>query len=155
MENNEKTIFINILYLLTLEGQFYAPTIIIHLQSEKMKKLFVLLVILGVTIPTFAGLKEKDLIGKWNYRVIMDEGTLTGTLMFMLKEGKLAGDVHTDDGEIIPMDNLEIRDNNAVYFEITPEYDVMKILMTVSGKKYEGTIETFDGTIEVTGEKIE
>ena len=120
-----------------------------------MKKLLVALFVLVIAIPTFAGLKEKDVIGKWSYKVTLDEGELTGVFQFEKKDGKLAGEVITSEGESIVMSTIEIKDNNVVYFEITPEYDVMKISITVDGKKYAGTVGTYDGSIDVTGEKIE
>ena len=45
-----------------------------------MKKLFILLFVLGVSLPSLAGLKEKNVIGTWSYKVETDQESLTGTI---------------------------------------------------------------------------
>ena len=120
-----------------------------------MKKLLILLFVLGISLPSFAGLKEKDVVGKWRYKVEIDQGTLTGILKFEKNKGKLTGEVITDEGETFPFTKVEIRDNNILYFELEPEYEVMTITLTVKDKKFEGMISTSQGEIPITGEKTE
>ena len=47
-----------------------------------MKKILILLVVAAISIPSFAGLKEKDVIGKWSYKVETPDEILTGTFTF-------------------------------------------------------------------------
>ena len=120
-----------------------------------MKKLIIALFVLGIALPTFAGIKVKDVVGKWSYKVEIDYETLTGTLVFE-KEGKeLTGEVVTDDGQTFPMSNVEIRENNVLYFEIEVDYNLMELTLTIEEKKYSGTIVADGGEIPITGEKIE
>ena len=120
-----------------------------------MKKLIIALFVLGIALPAFAGLKVKDVVGTWSYKIEVDYEVQTGTLVFK-KEGKeLTGEVVTADGLTIPMSNVEIRENNVLYFETEVEYTVMKISMTIEGEKYSGTISVDGQEVPVTGEKIE
>ena len=120
-----------------------------------MKKLIVALLVLGMAIPSFAGIKEKNVIGSWSYSVDTDQQTLTGKLNFEKKDGKLAGEINTSEGDAFALSNIEIRDNNVLYFEIQPEYEVFKITLTIDGKKYTGSVSTPNGDAEITGEKLE
>lgn len=120
-----------------------------------MKKLLIALFVLGISLPSFAGLKEKDVIGKWKYRVETGQETLTGILQFEKSEGKLTGKVITDDGQTFPLSRVEIKENNILYFELEPEYDVMTVTLTVEDKRFTGTIGTYQGDISITGEKAE
>ena len=53
------------------------------------------------------------------------------------------------------MSNVEIKDNNVLYFEVTPDYNVLKISLSIDGKKYEGTVDVGDMQVPITGEKKE
>ncbi len=119
-----------------------------------MKKLLVVLFALVISLPSFAGLKEKNVVGKWTYTVETGQETLTGNMIFELKKGKLVGEVVTADGETYPLSNIEIKEGNILYFEIEPDYEVLKANLTVSGKKYEGTIGAMDNLVPMTGEKV-
>jgi len=120
-----------------------------------MKKLLIVLFVLSISLQSFAGLKEKNVIGTWKYKVEIDYETLTGILKFEKKEGKLTGEVKTDNGETFLLTKVEIRENNILYFELQPEYDVLKATLTVEDNKFKGMIGNFDGEIPITGEKIE
>jgi len=120
-----------------------------------MKKLIIALFVLGIALPTFAGIKVKDVAGTWSYTVETGYETLTGTLVFE-KEGKeLTGEVVTDDGQVFPMNKVEIKENNVLYFEIEVDYSLMKATMNIEGKKYSGTIDVDGEEVTVSGEKIE
>ena len=83
-----------------------------------MKKFVIGLFILGIAIPTFAGLKPKDVAGTWTYEITMDGQTISGTMKFE-KDGKeLSGEVITMEGYNFPMTKVEIRDDNVLYFEM-------------------------------------
>jgi hypothetical protein len=109
-----------------------------------------------VAIPGYAKIKAKDVSGTWNYTVQTPEGELTGMLKFTKeKKGKLSGEVITDDGNTFPMTKVEIRDGDVVYFEIKPDYEVMKVSMNIEGDKYKGVVGISQGDIPVFGEKEE
>jgi len=120
-----------------------------------MKKLVIALFVLGIALPSFAGLKVKDVVGKWSYTVVMEYETISGTLKFEKNGKELIGEVITDEGETIPMTKVEIRDNNVLYFELEVDYSIMEVSMTIDGKKYNGTIVTNGEEVSVTGEKTE
>jgi hypothetical protein len=121
-----------------------------------MKKLIIALFVLGIALPSFAaGLKVKDVVGTWSYEIVTDMETLTGTLKFE-KDGKeLTGQIITSDGQTIPLSNVQIKENNVLYFEMEVDYNLLKSTMTIEGKKYTGTILADGGEVPVTGEKIE
>ena len=120
-----------------------------------MKKLIIALFVLGMALPSFAGLKVKDVVGTWSIEIVTDMETLTGTLIFE-KDGKeLTGQVITDDGQTIPLSIVQIKENNVLYFELEVDYTLLKSTMTIEGKKYTGTIVADGGEVPVTGVKIE
>ncbi len=121
-----------------------------------MKKLLFGLFILLMTTPVFAKIKAKQIAGTWTYSVQSDQGVMTGILKFTKeKKGKLSGEVFTDDGMNFPMSKVEIKEGDIVYFEIQPDYEVMKVSMTIEGEKYNGVVAVSQGEMTVTGEKKE
>lgn len=120
-----------------------------------MKKLLFVLFVLGMSLQSHAALKEKNVIGTWKYKVETDEGTLTGKLIIEKKEGKLVGEVSTDDGEVISMSNLQIKDNDILYFEVETGYESLIVSVTVTKKAFEGTVGNDTGGFPITGEKVE
>lgn len=119
-----------------------------------MKKLLLVLFILGITTSVFAELKPKQIVGKWSYTVVSDQGDLTGYLKFTEKEGKLTGQVISDDGGIFDMEKVEIK-GDVLSWEITPDYEPIKISMKFEGKKYKAMGSTSQGEFAVVGEKKE
>jgi hypothetical protein len=119
-----------------------------------MKKLLMLLVILGITATAFGKLKPKQIVGKWTYTVQTEQGDMTGFLKFAEKDGKLTGQVITDDGNVFDMEKIEIKDD-ALNWQIVPDYDPIKVSMIFEGKKYKATGSTYEGEFPVTGEKVE
>jgi hypothetical protein len=120
-----------------------------------MKKVILALLVIGISLPSFAGLKEKHLIGSWTFKVETEYETMTGTLKFEKKEGKLTGTAHAETGESVPLNNIDIRDNDVLYFEVQPDYEVLQVVVTVKDKKYEGTVGNEQGGLPISGEKIE
>ena len=120
-----------------------------------MKKLLFVLFVLGISLQSFAGIKEKDVIGTWKYKVETDEGTLTGKLTIEKKEGKLVGEVNTDDGEVIAMSNVQLKDNDILYFEVDTGYESLIVSGTVKGKTFEGTVGNDQTSMPITAEKVE
>jgi len=120
-----------------------------------MKKLLVLLFVLGISTQLFADISAKQVVGKWKYTVVVDGGEMTGILKFVEKEGKLTGEVISDDGGMFQMTKVEIKEGNILYFELKPEYDVIKVTIKIEGKKFKGSGSTYDGDFSLTGEKVE
>lgn len=120
-----------------------------------MKKLLIVLFVLAISTQVFAEIKPKHVVGKWKYTVETEQGEMTGVLKFVEKEGKLTGEVQTDDGGVFPLTKVEIKEKNTLYFELNPDYDVYKVTVTIDGKKFEGTGNTSQGEFALTGEKVE
>jgi len=119
-----------------------------------MKKTLFLLIILAITIQVSAKLKEKHLIGEWKYSVVTDQGNITGVFKFIKAEGKLSGQVITDDGYTIPFTKIEIRDENTLYLELETDSDTIKLKVEVDGNKFKGTGTSYQGEAPITGEKV-
>lgn len=118
-----------------------------------MRKMLFLFFILSISISSFAELSIKKVVGTWSYAVVTDNGEMKGKLKFVEKEGKLAEEVITEDGNSFPMNKIELKEGDILYFELTPEYDVIKVTVKVEGKKFKGTGSTYQGDFELSGEK--
>lgn len=119
-----------------------------------MKKLFILLFVLGFTSPIFAQLKSSQVIGSWKFKVVTDENELTGVFNFSEKEGKLSGEVVTSNGDKIPFTKIELKEANNLYLELKTEYDVIKVLVVVDGTTFKGTGSSYQGEAPITGIKL-
>jgi hypothetical protein len=120
-----------------------------------MKKLFFVFIVLGISLQSFAGPKEKDFIGTWKYKVETDEGTLTGTMNVEKKDGKLLGEVNTDDGEVFTFIKIELKEKDVLYMELDTGYELMELSLTLKGKVLEGTVGNDGGSFPMTCEKVE
>ena len=120
-----------------------------------MKKLMLAMLILSISLSSFAGPKEKDVLGTWKYKVEMDQGELTGTVTIEKKEGKLVAEVHTDEGEMLPFSKVELKEKDVLYMELDTGYDVLEISLTVKGKSMEGTVGDADRSFPIIMDKVE
>lgn len=120
-----------------------------------MKKLFILLFVLGISSPIFAKLDSKQLTGIWKYSVVTDQGDMTGVFKFVENEGKLTGEVLTNEGYTIPFTKIEIKEENQLYLELKTESDLIKVTVKVEGKTFKGTGTSFQGEAPITGVKQE
>lgn len=120
-----------------------------------MKKLLFALLALAISINSFGQITVKQVLGDWKYIVNIDQGTLTGVIKVIEKEGKLAGTIIDEGGNSFPTTKIEIREGNVLYFELTPEYDVLKVTLKIDGKKFTGTVATPQGEVPITGERKE
>lgn len=119
-----------------------------------MKKLLIGLFIIGMSTQVFAKIKVKDVIGNWNYIVHSDQGELTGIIKITkVNKKELAGEVITDEGTTIPLSKMEIKEGDILYFEVQPEYEIIKISLKIEGDKFDGTGGTDQGEVRITGEK--
>ena len=119
-----------------------------------MKKLFILVFVLIVAIPTFAQLKSDQLVGDWKYKVVTDDAELTGVFKFTEKGGKLSGEVVTSESYIIPFTKIEIKEDNNLYLELKTESDLIKVSLKVDGNTFSGTGNSSQGEAPITGEKL-
>ena len=120
-----------------------------------MKKLLILFLMLSISAPLFAALKEKHLVGKWKYKVETDQGSLSGVFNFTKADGKITGNVVTDDGYTIPFTKIEIQGKNTLYLELQTNNDKIKVKVNVDGKNFKGTGSSSQGDAPITGEKVE
>ena len=118
-----------------------------------MKKLLIVLLVMGISTQVFGKLKEKHVLGKWKYTVETDQGQMTGTFNIIKEDGKLAGDVLTDDGYTLPFTKVEIKEEKTLYLEVTTENDVITISVEVEGNGFKGTASSYMGDAPITGEK--
>jgi hypothetical protein len=119
-----------------------------------MKKILIVLFILCISAQVFAQITPKQIVGKWNYTVVTEMGDMTGFLKFVEKEGKLTGQVVSDDGGMFTMTKVEIKDGDILYFEIIPEYDVLKVTLNIDGKKFKGKGSTSEGDFTLSGKMV-
>ena len=119
-----------------------------------MKKLIILLFVLGFSTSIFAQLKTKDVLGSWKYNVVTDQGDMTGTFKFVETDGKLSGNVITAEGYTIPFTKIELKPENVLYLELKTDSDLIKVTVTVDGKKFKGTGTSYQGEAPITGEKV-
>lgn len=120
-----------------------------------MKKLLLFLIILSIATQVSAKLKDKDLIGKWKYIVVTDQGDMKGNFVFTKSDGDLSGKVVTDEGWELPFTKIEIKDKNELYLELQTDNDTIKITVTVEDNKFKGTGSSYQGDAPITGEKVE
>lgn len=120
-----------------------------------MRELLTVLFILAISTQVFAKLKPKQVVGKWKYTVEMDQGEIKGIFNFIEKEGKLTGEIVTDDGNNFTFSIVEIKEENTLYLEFTPEYDPIKITIKIEGNKFKGSGSSSGGEAPIVGEKVE
>jgi hypothetical protein len=120
-----------------------------------MRKILTVLFILCISAQVFAQITSKQIVGKWKYTVVSEMGDMTGVLNFVEKEGKLTGEVYSDDGGMYTMTKVEIKEGNILYFELIPEFEVLKVTLKVEGEKFKGKGSTYEGEFEILGEKSE
>jgi len=119
-----------------------------------MKKSLLSLFALLVSVAVFASLDVKQVVGLWEYSIVLDQGDMTGKLKFYENEGKLVGEVITQDGSTFKMTKVEMKVDDVLYFELQPEYDVIKVSVKVEGEKAKGTVSSYQGEAPLTMEKL-
>ena len=111
--------------------------------------------VMGISVSLFALPKEKDVLGTWKYKVETDQGDLTGTITIDKKEGKLVAEVNTDEGEVLPFSKVELKEKDVLYMELNTGYELLEISLEVKGKSMEGTVESANGSMPISMEKVE
>lgn len=118
-----------------------------------MKKLLIAFFVFGISTQIFAKITVKQMVGTWNYTVQTDQGDLTGSIKFTKEKKGLSGEVITDEGNIIPILKIEIKENNILRFEIQPDYETMVVTLTIDGDEYKGVGSTGEGEVTIFGKK--
>jgi hypothetical protein len=119
-----------------------------------MKKLLLLIVVLGLTLPSFAGIKIKDVIGTWIYEVVSEGQILTGKLVFEKGNPGVAGKVYTDGGEVYVLEDIQIKEDNVLWFTLKIDGQEHRVSVTVQKDKFDGTVSNEERGFPITGEKI-
>jgi hypothetical protein len=119
-----------------------------------MKKLLVLVMVLGITLPSFAGIKIKDVIGTWIYEVVSEGQILAGKIIFEKGNPGVAGKVFTGDGVIYVLDDIEIKEDNVLSFSLKINDQGHKVSVTIQKDKFNGTVSNEEGEAPISGEKI-
>ena len=71
------------------------------------------------------------------------------------KEGKLVGEVNTDDGEVFTFSKIELKDKDVLYMELDTGYELLELSLTLKDKVLEGTVGNDGGSFPMTCEKVE
>jgi len=120
-----------------------------------MKKLIVFLFVLGLSTSLFAKVTVKQVVGKWKYTVETPDGNMTGVFKFVETEGKLTGEVITDDGYMLPFSKIEIQEDDKLYLEVKTENDLIKVTVKIDGENFSGTGSSYNGDAPIKGKKVE
>jgi hypothetical protein len=118
-----------------------------------MKKMITLVFVVLLSLPLFGKLTEKQVVGKWKYTVETGESQLTGIVKLTDNDGKLSGEVITDQNDVFKLSKIELQENNVLYFELQPDYEVLKVKVTIDGNTFKGKVGTQQGDFEIKGKK--
>ena len=121
-----------------------------------MKKLvmFVCFFVAGIAQEVLSSEKQK-VVGEWAYDAPMAEayGYDRGTIVISEKDGKLAGEAKFSDGCKIDLKNV-VFEEDVLKFGLYIDYDYISVKVTVKDNKFDGTVSTPDGDMNVTGKKV-
>lgn len=120
-----------------------------------MKKIMLVLFVLGIALQSYAEPQEKDVLGTWKYKVETDQGTLTGTFKVEKKDGGLSGEVNTDEGETFAFSKVEVKEGDVLYMELDTGYEALELFLTLKDNKLEGTVGNDMGSFPISCEKVE
>lgn len=118
-----------------------------------MKKLLILFVVLTITLPVFSQLKASQVAGAWDYTVDTGSDVMKGVITFTQDNGKLTGQVTTNDGNTLSFSKIELKPENILYLELQTDSDVIKISVTVENNRFKGTGSSYHGDAPITGIK--
>lgn len=122
-----------------------------------MKKLFILAFLFAIVASsTYATVAQnnKEVIGEWKYEVpTAPYGYEKGTLVINEKEGKLAGEVKFADGYKIELKNITYAEG-TFKCGLYVDYEYVSIKAAVDGKEMKGAVDTPEGEMKITAEKV-
>ncbi len=122
-----------------------------------MKKLFVLAFLFAIVVSsTYAtvGQNNKQIVGEWKYEVpTAPYGYEKGTLAITEKEGKLVGEVKFADGYKIELKNITYAES-TFKCGLYVDYEYVSIKAAVDGNNMKGAVDTPEGEMKITAEKV-
>ena len=122
-----------------------------------MKKLFVFAILVTIVASTVNAVVAEginEIVGEWKFESPRAPfGYTAGIIVFSEKEGNLAGEVEFEDGYKIQLKKVKYT-GNVISCELYIEYEHISVEAKVEGKKLAGTVETLDGELEITAEKV-
>lgn len=111
--------------------------------------------VLGLALPSFAGVKIKDVIGTWNYEVVTSDGQiLTGKLEFEKGNPGVAGKAITAGGEVYVLDDIKIEEDNVLSFSLKINEELHQVLVTIEKNTFAGTVQNEEVKVPISGDKI-
>ncbi|MDX1285587.1 MAG: hypothetical protein R3182_11265 [Draconibacterium sp.] len=119
-----------------------------------MKRLLLVLFVLGIALSGYAELKPKEVVGKWKFEVDAGGELITGVFKFSEKEGKLVGQILADDGTTLPFTKVEIKEGGKLHLETKTEYDTINIDVKVEGDKMTGWASNSEGEAPITCKRV-
>lgn len=122
-----------------------------------IKHLFLIFAVITYSTASFAHLKPKEIIGKWNYEIVLSNAQLEGSFLFVQKNGKLKGENVSSEGIASKLNNLKVnKKNETLCFQVYREDDVpIGFILIVNHNKFRGKGWINDVSFEITGNKIE
>ena len=97
---------------------------------------------------------SKEVVGNWKYEVpSAPYGYEKGTLVFSEKEGKLVGEVKFADGYKIEMKNVTY-EAGVLKCGLYVDYEYVSVNAKIEGEKMSGIVNTPDGDMKLTAEKL-
>lgn len=122
-----------------------------------MKKLFVLVmffVAVSAAIGAPAQKGNNDVVGEWKYEVpTAPYGYDKGSLIISEKEGKLAGEVKFSDGYKIELKNITYEEG-TFKCGLYVDYEYVSIKAKIEAKAMNGIVNSPEGEMKLTAEKI-
>ena len=110
--------------------------------------------VLGLAMPSSAGVKIKDVVGTWNYEVLTSEGQiLTGKIVFEKGNPGVAGKAFTHEGEVYDLNDIQIKEDNILTFSLKVNDLKHKVVVTVEKDKFLGTVSNDEREAPISGEK--
>lgn len=122
-----------------------------------MKKLFVLAFLVAMfsgALNAIPGEKNSEVIGEWKYDVpTAPSGYEKGMLVINEKQNKLAGEVKFVDGYKIELKNIAFAEK-TLKFGLYIDYEYVSINVKIDGKKMSGKVNSPEGEMPITAEKV-
>ena len=122
-----------------------------------MKKILVfafLIAIVTGTLNAATATGNKEVIGEWKYEVpSAPYGYEAGTLVIAEKEGKLTGQVKFEDGYKIELKNVTYAEG-VFKCGLYVDYEYVSIKAKIDGKKMNGAVDTPEGEMKITANKV-
>lgn len=122
-----------------------------------MKRLLIfafLVAIISSNVNAAVGQKNKEVVGEWKYEVpSAPYGYNKGVIVIEEKEGKLAGVIKLEDGYKIDLKDVTYAEG-VFKCGLYVDYEYVSIKAKVEGKKLTGAVDTPEGEMGITADKI-